>query len=117
MAHQRDDAGTGAGGSDGGNQMTGATNSAEPAEPSVSSPVGAKRGQEEFLTVDEAAVFLKTSRSTLYRHIDEGKVGGWFLLGDELRFSRTLLIRWAEDEAVRSRRRRRRRRSRKDDPE
>ncbi len=71
--------------------------------------------QDEFLTVDEAAAILKTSRSSLYRHIDEGKVGGWFLLGDEIRFSRTLLIRWAEDEAVRSRRRRRRRRSRKDD--
>ncbi|MFN3187479.1 MAG: helix-turn-helix transcriptional regulator [Nannocystaceae bacterium] len=31
--------------------------------------------------MEEAAAFLKTSRSSLYRHIDEGKVSGWVPLG------------------------------------
>ena len=91
---------------------------ASPMEPAttaspVNLPEGAPQGPtDEFFTVDEAAAFLKTSRSTLYRHIDDGKIGGWFLLGDEIRFSRTLLIRWAEDEVGRSRRKRRRARKR-----
>lgn len=94
--------------------MFGASPMENAATPTTMNPPGeaAQAPQDEFFTVDEAAAFLKTSRSSLYRHIDEGKVGGWFLLGDEIRFSRTLLIRWAEDEAGRSRRRRRRARKR-----
>lgn len=68
---------------------------------------------EDVLTVADAAKILRTSRSTLYRLVAEGKVGGWFLLGGEIRFSREALLRWVSCQASGSQQARRRRGARK----
>ena len=67
----------------------------------------------DVLTVVEAAGLLKTSRSTLYRLVDRGEIGGWFYLGEELRFSREALVRWISCQASGSQLARRPRRARK----
>lgn len=70
----------------------------------------ASEPQDEYLTVDETARVLKMSRSKLYRLIEEGEIGGWFMLGDRRMFCRTALLRWVEEEVSKTARRARRRR-------
>ncbi len=70
----------------------------------------ASEPQDEYLTVDETARVLKMSRSKLYRLIEEGEIGGWFMLGDRRMFCRTALLRWVEEEVSKTARRVRRRR-------
>ena len=70
----------------------------------------ASEPRDEYLTVDEAARVLKTSRSRIYRLIKSGEIGGWFMLGDRRMFCRTALLRWVEEEVSKTARRARRRR-------
>ena len=54
--------------------------------------------QDDILTVDEAAAFLKISRTSLYRLIKAGEVP-CRRVGERWRFSRRILLEWVEDTA------------------
>lgn len=49
----------------------------------------------EVLTIDELATYLKVSKSTLYKLVQEGKVPGQ-KVGKHWRFRRDLIDRWLE---------------------
>ena len=53
---------------------------------------------ERVLTIDELAEYLKISKSTLYKLVQEGKVPGQ-KVGRHWRFSRRAIDRWIEREA------------------
>ena len=48
---------------------------------------------DQVLTVDELAIYLKVSRSTLYKLLSEGKVPGQ-RVGRHWRFSKAVIDRW-----------------------
>jgi excisionase family DNA binding protein len=52
---------------------------------------------ESVLTIDELAEYLKISKSTLYKLVQEGKVPGQ-KVGRHWRFSRRAIDRWIERE-------------------
>ena len=52
---------------------------------------------EPVLTIDELAEYLKISKSTLYKLVQEGKVPGQ-KIGRHWRFSRRAIDRWIERE-------------------
>ena len=51
---------------------------------------------DEVLTVDELAVYLKVSKSTLYKLLSEGKVPGQ-KVGKHWRFSRSSIAEWLKE--------------------
>ena len=51
---------------------------------------------EQVLTVDELAIYLKVSRSTLYKLLSEGKVPGQ-KVGKHWRFRKAAIDRWLEE--------------------
>lgn len=51
---------------------------------------------DQVLTVDELAVYLKVSRSTLYKLLAEGKVPGQ-RVGRHWRFSRDAIDSWLKE--------------------
>ena len=53
--------------------------------------------KEPVLTIDELAEYLKISKSTLYKLVQEGKVPGQ-KVGRHWRFSRRMIDRWIERE-------------------
>ncbi len=50
---------------------------------------------DEVLTIDELAIYLKVSKSTLYKLVQEGKVPGQ-KVGKHWRFKRDVIDRWLE---------------------
>jgi len=50
----------------------------------------------EILTIDELAVYLKISKSTLYKLVREGKIPSQ-KVGRHWRFKKTAIDRWLED--------------------
>jgi excisionase family DNA binding protein len=50
---------------------------------------------DEVLTIDELAIYLKVSKSTLYKLAQEGKVPGQ-KIGKHWRFKRAMIDRWLE---------------------
>lgn len=52
---------------------------------------------ESVLTIDELAEYLKISKSTLYKLVQEGEVPGQ-KVGRHWRFSRRVIDRWIERE-------------------
>lgn len=54
--------------------------------------------QDEVLTIDELAVYLKVSKSTLYKLVQEGKVPGQ-KVGKHWRFKRDVIDRWLDTSA------------------
>lgn len=50
---------------------------------------------DEVLTIDELATYLKVSKSTLYKLVQEGKVPGQ-KVGKHWRFKRDVIDRWLE---------------------
>ena len=48
---------------------------------------------DEILTLDEAASFLKLSKRTLYYHVERGSIP-FFKAGRLIRFSRQALLGW-----------------------
>lgn len=55
-------------------------------------PTGAGSNAPEFLTVDEAAAFLRVNRKTLYEAIRLGQVPGVVRIGKALRIRRAALV-------------------------
>lgn len=53
---------------------------------------------DQVLTVDELAIYLKVSRSTLYKLLAEGKVPGQ-RVGRHWRFSKAVIDRWLAEPA------------------
>lgn len=53
---------------------------------------------EQVLTVDELAIYLKVSRSTLYKLLSEGKVPGQ-KVGKHWRFRKAAIDRWLEEKS------------------
>lgn len=51
---------------------------------------------DQVLTVDELAIYLKVSKSTLYKLLSEGKVPGQ-KVGRHWRFRKAAIDRWLED--------------------
>lgn len=51
---------------------------------------------EQVLTIDELAVYLKVSKSTLYKLLAEGKVPGQ-KVGRHWRFRKVAIDRWLEN--------------------
>ena len=49
--------------------------------------------QDEVLTIDELATYLKVSKSTLYKLVQEGKIPGQ-KVGKHWRFHRDVIERW-----------------------
>lgn len=49
--------------------------------------------EDQVLTVDELAIYLKVSRSTLYKLLAEGRVPGQ-RVGRHWRFSKAVIDRW-----------------------
>jgi excisionase family DNA binding protein len=56
---------------------------------------------EQVLTVDELAIYLKVSRSTLYKLLAEGKVPGQ-KVGRHWRFSKVAIDRWLQEPGTKS---------------
>ncbi len=52
--------------------------------------------QDEVLTIDELAAYLKVSKSTLYKLVQEGKIPGQ-KVGKHWRFHRDVIQRWLTD--------------------
>ncbi|TWU21739.1 Helix-turn-helix domain protein [Novipirellula galeiformis] len=50
---------------------------------------------DEVLTIDELATYLKVSKSTLYKLVQEGKVPGQ-KVGKHWRFKRDVIDRWLD---------------------
>ncbi|WP_232536965.1 helix-turn-helix domain-containing protein [Cystobacter fuscus] len=63
--------------------------------PSLPTPTDAGINAPEFLTVDEAAVFLRVNRKTLYESIRRGEVPGVVHLGRSIRIRRSVLVCWS----------------------
>lgn len=53
---------------------------------------------DEVLTIDELAIYLKVSKSTLYKLVQEGAVPGQ-KVGKHWRFKRDVIDRWLEPAA------------------
>ncbi len=51
--------------------------------------------QEPILTIDDLATYLKVSKSTLYKLVQEGKVPGQ-KVGKHWRFRRKTIDRWLD---------------------
>lgn len=51
---------------------------------------------EQVFTIDELAIYLKVSKSTLYKLLGEGKVPGQ-KVGRHWRFRKAAIDRWLED--------------------
>lgn len=49
--------------------------------------------ENEILTLDEVAVYLKAGKKTVYRLAQQGKIPG-FKLGDTWRFRRSKMNHW-----------------------
>lgn len=56
----------------------------------------AKQNQDSVMTIEELAVYLKLSKSTLYKLCQEGKVPGQ-KVGRHWRFHKTVIDRWLGD--------------------
>ena len=56
---------------------------------------------DQVFTVDELAVYLKVSKSTLHKLLSEGKVPGQ-KVGRHWRFRKAAIDRWLEDDSLRS---------------
>ncbi len=52
-----------------------------------------KLHQDEVLTIDELATYLKVSKSTLYKLVQEGKIPGQ-KVGKHWRFHRDVIEQW-----------------------
>lgn len=52
---------------------------------------------EQVLTLDELAIYLKVSKSTLYKLLGEGKVSGQ-KVGRHWRFSKSAIDAWLKGE-------------------
>lgn len=53
---------------------------------------------DDVLTIDELAVYLKVSKSTLYKLVQEGKIPGQ-KVGKHWRFHRDVIERWLGKDA------------------
>lgn len=62
-----------------------------------------KTDHDEVLTIDELAIYLKVSKSTLYKLAQEGKVPGQ-KIGKHWRFLRSTIDEWLANESQRKRR-------------
>lgn len=56
--------------------------------------------EDEILTLDEVAVYLKAGKKTVYRLAQQGEIPG-FKLGGTWRFRRTELDRWIAEQIAR----------------
>lgn len=56
---------------------------------------------DQVLTVDELAIYLKVSRSTLYKLLAEGKVPGQ-RVGRHWRFSKEAIDSWLKEPGTKS---------------
>jgi len=62
----------------------------------------AKKTQDTVMTIEDLAVYLKLSKSTLYKLCAEGKVPGQ-KIGRHWRFHKSVIDRWlGDDRAVQS---------------
>lgn len=55
------------------------------------------QGTEEVLTAQEASDYLKIALSTLYRYAQKGKIPH-FKMGNLLRFKKSVLNKWMEEQ-------------------
>ena len=62
---------------------------------SANDGIAMKTDHDEVLTIDELAIYLKVSKSTLYKLAQEGKVPGQ-KIGKHWRFKRDVIDRWLE---------------------
>lgn len=53
--------------------------------------------EDQILTIDELAAYLKVSKSTLYKLVQEGKVPGQ-KVGRHWRFRRLTIDRWLDSD-------------------
>jgi excisionase family DNA binding protein len=53
--------------------------------------------RDQVLTIDELATYLKISKSTLYKLVQEGKIPGQ-KVGKHWRFRRETIDQWLDDE-------------------
>jgi len=56
---------------------------------------------DEVMTIEELAIYLKLSKSTLYKLVQEGKVPGQ-KVGRHWRFHKVVIDRWLGDKKARS---------------
>lgn len=60
-----------------------------------------KNGEDELLTIDEAATLLKRSRGTIYQLVNNAQHGlskfPYLKQGRRLRFSKNTLLKWSND--------------------
>ena len=53
--------------------------------------------KEQVLTLEEAALYLKVAKPTLYRLLEDGKIPA-FKVGNQWRFTRELIDTWLWDQ-------------------
>jgi len=59
-----------------------------------------ERWDGDFLTVDEAAAFLRCNRKTVYEAVARNALPGVVRLGRVIRIHRTALLEWPTEEAA-----------------
>lgn len=57
----------------------------------------AKKAADQVMTIDDLSIYLKLSKSTLYKLVQEGKVPGQ-KIGKHWRFHREIVDSWLKDE-------------------
>jgi len=55
------------------------------------------KGMEELLTLEELAKYLKISKYTLYKMLENGKIPG-FKIANQWRFKKSEIDRWIEEQ-------------------
>ena len=59
-----------------------------------------KHGEDDLITIDEAAVFLKTSKGQIYQWVNNAQHGlgnfPYLKAGKLLRFSKSAVLKWLE---------------------
>lgn len=67
-----------------------------------------KKAADQVMTIDDLAIYLKLSKSTLYKLAQEGKVPGQ-KVGKHWRFKRDTIEQWLDERAVKEKRQPRKR--------
>ena len=58
--------------------------------------MGSTAGFPQFLTVDEVAALLRTSRKAIYAMVERGQLPGVTRIGRRLLFRRDALLHWLD---------------------
>ena len=62
--------------------------------------MGRTAGLPQFLTVDEVASLLRTSRKAIYAMVERGQVPGVIRVGRRLLFRRDVLVDWLDQKSA-----------------